>query len=242
MFAPLLPAFAEHREVIAVDLHGHGRTRLGTRRLSVVDQGDDLADLLSQLGHGQVDVLGYSLGASVAFRLAVQHPEKVRRLVLGSTGFAQDGFFPEILPMQAQLGAALVGVMKETPMYRSYIAVAPDPGEFPELLDRMGELMRTPYDWRDDVKKLAGPVMLVYADHDTFRLEHEVEFFRLLGGGLRDAGWQREHMSKNRLAILPGLTHYNMFLSPTFVATVLPFLDETETTTSWAALVRAELR
>src|SRR2546426_6852151 len=39
-------------------------------------------------------------------------------------------------------------------------------------------------------------------------------FYQLLGGGLNDAGWQREHMSKNRLAILPNLTHYEMFMTP----------------------------
>ena len=69
------------------------------------------------------------------------------------------------------------------------------------------------------------PVMLVYGDSDMFRLEHVVEFYQLLGGGLQDAGWQREHMSQNRLAILPDVTHYDMFLSPALVPTVLPFLD-----------------
>ena len=115
--------------------------------------------------------------------------------------------------------------MKGTPMYQSYVAVAPDPAEFPKLLDAMGELMRTPYNWAEDVKKLKMPVMLVYGDSDMFRPEHIVEFYQLLGGGLKDAGWQREHMSKNRLAILPDLTHYEMFLAPALIETVLPFLD-----------------
>ena len=105
-------------------------------------------------------------------------------------------------------------MMKDTPMYKSYVAVAPNPEDFPKLLDRMGELMRTPYDWADDVKKLKMPVMLVYGDSDMFRPEHIVEFYQLLGGGLKDAGWMREHMSKNRLAILPDLTHYEMFAAP----------------------------
>ncbi len=75
----------------------------------------------------------------------------------------------------------------------------------------MGEWMRTPYDWADDVKHAARcPVMLVYGDSDMFRPEHIVEFYHLLGGGLKDAGWQREHMSQNRLAILPDVTHYEM--------------------------------
>ena len=88
-------------------------------------------------------------------------------------------------------------------MYKSYVAVAPNPEEFPEAARPDGRLMRKPYDWSADVAKLTMPVMLVYGDSDMFRPEHVVKFYQLLGGGLQDAGWQREHMSQNRLAILP---------------------------------------
>jgi pimeloyl-ACP methyl ester carboxylesterase len=190
--------------------------------------------LLEQLGYAQVDVLGYSMGGGVALRLAVQHPERVRRLVVVSAGFAQDGFHPEMLPLQAQVGAAMADAMAESPMYRSYVKVAPRPQDFPALLDRMGAWMRRPYNWADDVKKLTMPVMLVYGDSDMFRPEHIVEFYHLLGGGLKDAGWMREHMSKNRLAILPNLTHYEMFMAPELVAAVRPFLDGKTAPPSWA--------
>jgi pimeloyl-ACP methyl ester carboxylesterase len=238
MFAPLLPILTNGRQVIGVDLHGHGRTALGDRPISLIDMGDDMATVLDALGYDQVDAFGYSLGAGVAFRLAVQHPETVRRLVLVSAGFAQDGFYPEMLPMQAQVGAAMADQMKETPMYKSYVAVAPKPEDFPRLLDRMGELMRTPYNWAEDVKTLKMPVMLIYGDSDMYRPEHIVEFYHLLGGGLRDAGWMREHMSQNRLAILPGLTHYDIFLSPTLAHTALPFLNGETTAKTWADQVQ----
>src|SRR3954468_12028590 len=204
-----LPALARSREVIAVDVQGHGRTPLGDRKISLVDIGDDLDGVLAQLGYAQVDAMGYSMGAGIAFRLAVQHPARVRRLVLVSGFFAHDGFYPELLPMQAAIGGAMAEMMKDTPMYKSYVAVAPNPSEFPKLLDRMGELMRQPYNWADDVKRLHEPVMLVWGDSDMFRPEHMIEFYKLLGGGQRDAGWQREHMSHNRLAIIPNVTHYD---------------------------------
>jgi pimeloyl-ACP methyl ester carboxylesterase len=238
MFGPVLPILAEGRQVIAVDLQGHGRTTLGSRPISPLDMGDDMAVILEQLDHRKVDVLGYSLGGGVAFRLAVQHPGVVRRLAIVSAGFAQNGFHPEMLPMQAQVGAAMAPMMKDTPMYQSYMAVAPHPEEFPKLLDRMGEYMRTPYDWAGDVKKLEMPVMLVFGDSDMFRLEHIVEFYHLLGGGLKDAGWGREHMSKNRLAILPDVTHYEAFATPAMARTVLPFLDGVSGTKSWAEQVK----
>jgi len=138
MFEPGLPVFAEGRQVIAVDLHSHGRTPLGDRNIDLPDMGDDMAVLLEKLGFEQVDVLGYSLGGGVPFRLAAQHPSRVRRLVLVSAGYAQDGFYPEMLPMQASAGADVAESMKETPMYKSYAAIAPNPDEFPKLLDRMG--------------------------------------------------------------------------------------------------------
>ena len=237
MFEPLLPALPEGRQIIAVDLHGHGRTPLGDRKIDLPDMGDDMAELLDKLGMEQVDVLGYSLGGGVAFRLAAQHPSRVRRLVLVSAGYAQDGFYPEMLPMQAQVGAAMAEAMKDTPMYQSYAAIAPNPDEFPTLLDRMGEWMRKPFDWEQDVKKLTMPVMLVFGDSDMFRPEHIVKFYQLLGGGLKDAGWTREHMSPNRLAILPDLTHYEMFLAPEFARTARAFLDAKSGAKTWAEQV-----
>jgi pimeloyl-ACP methyl ester carboxylesterase len=237
MFGPVLPKLAAGRQVIGVDLHGHGRTALGDRRISHVDIGNDMAVVLEKLGYDSVDVLGYSFGGGVALRLAIQHPERVRRLAVVSAGFAQNGFYPEMLPMQAQVSAAMADAMKETPMYRSYVAIAPNPGEFPKLLDRMGELMREPYDWSEEVKGLKMPVILVFGDADMYRLEHVVEFYELLGGGQRDAGWMREHMSQNRLAILPGVTHYEMFFNPTLVSTVLPFLDGIDAAPTWSEQV-----
>jgi pimeloyl-ACP methyl ester carboxylesterase len=227
-FGPILPALGKDRQLILVDLHGHGRTALGSRDIDLIDIGNDLAALLDKLDYKQVDVLGYSFGGGAAFRLAVQHPQKVRRLVIASAGFAQDGFYPEMLPQQAAVGAAMADMMKGTPMYETYAKVAPK-NEFPKLLDQMGALMRKPYNWADDAKKLSMPTMLVYGDSDMYRLEHVVEFYKLIGGGQKDAGWQREHMAKNRLAIIPNVTHYEMFMAPQLAPTVRPFLDGNST-------------
>jgi pimeloyl-ACP methyl ester carboxylesterase len=225
MFGPSLTKLAQSRQVIGVDLQGHGRTPLGDREISPVDIGNDMAGVLKKIGYDKVDVLGYSMGGGVAFQFAAQHPEMVRRLVLVSTPYAQDGFYPEMLPLQAAMSAAMAEQMKETPIYKSYVAIAPHPEEFPKLLDAMGAYMRKSFDWSVDVKKLTMPVMLIYGDSDMYRPEHEVKFYQLLGGGLKDAGWQRDHMSQNRLAILPNLTHYEMGVAPQMVDAALPFLD-----------------
>ena len=225
MFGPTLTKLAETRRVIGVDLHGHGHTALGNRKINPVDIGRDLAVVVQKLGLRQVDVMGYSFGGAAGMQLAFQHPALVRRLVIVSAPYAQNGFFAEMLPQQAAVGASMADAMKETPMYKTYAEIAPRPQDFPRLLDAMGEYMRQAYDWSASVKQLRMPVMLVYGDADMIRPEHIVSFYQLLGGGLKDAGWMRENMSQNRLAILPDLTHYEIGTAPILVATVLPFLN-----------------
>src|SRR5438270_7398175 len=148
MFAPMmLPTVSAHREVIAVDLQGHGRTPLGERPFSLQSMGDDMAVLVKRLGRERVDVVGYSLGGGVALRMAIQQPQSVRRLVVISAPYSDDGFYPAMKPQQAAVSAQMAPVMKDTPMYKSYAAVAPKVEDFPRLLDTLGSYMRGKYDW-----------------------------------------------------------------------------------------------
>jgi hypothetical protein len=68
------------------------------------------------------------------------------------------------------------------------------------------------------------PTLLAYADADSIPPSHAAEFFGLLGGGLRDAGWDGSGMTAMRLAILPGLTHYNIFVAPQLESVVAEFI------------------
>ena len=119
-------------------------------------------------------------------------------------------------------------------MFQSYKAIAPKPEEFPKLIQQMGDYMRKPFDYSADVAKLKMPVMLVFGDSDMYRPEHVVKFYQMLGGGLKDAGWMRETMPRNRLAIIPNRTHYDIFFAPELVTTVLPFLNGETSVKSWA--------
>ena len=224
-FGPMLAELAKHRRVIGIDLQGHGHTTLGDRKtVDPVDIGRDLATIVQKLGLRQVDAMGYSFGGMVALQFAIQNPTLVRKLVVVSAPYSRTGWYAEMLPQQAAVNASMADQMKDTPMYKGYAAIAPRPQDFPKLLDAMGVLMRTDYDWSAQIRQLQMPVMLVYGDADMVRPEHMVEFYHLLGGGLRDAGWQRENMSKNRLAIIPDRTHYDIGDSTILAETVLPFL------------------
>jgi pimeloyl-ACP methyl ester carboxylesterase len=88
-------------------------------------------------------------------------------------------------------------------------------------------------DWRaaapalrldDEVKRLTVPVLLVYGDADSIPPSHAAEFYALLGGGLRDAGLDGSLPTASRLAILPGISHYNIFSVPQLAAVVAEFL------------------
>ena len=91
MFGPILPALAENHRVIAVDLQGHGRTADIDRPLDIRLMADDIAALIDHLGLDRPDVVGYSLGGGVAFFTAVNHPEKVGKLVMASANIRRDG-------------------------------------------------------------------------------------------------------------------------------------------------------
>ena len=228
MFGPILPALTERHQVIAVDLQGHGRTADIDRPLDIRLMADDIAALIDHLGLDKPDLVGYSLGGGVALHTAVKYPGKVRRLVVASAHVWRDAVPPEMLAQQGQVNAAAAEFMKDTPMYQLYQQVAPHPEDFPRLLDKIGAAMAQDFDFSDEVRSLQVPTLIVAADADMAPPSHYVEVFKLLDGGLRDGGWMGEGRPKggHALAILPGLTHYNLFTSPLFTAATLNFLDE----------------
>jgi pimeloyl-ACP methyl ester carboxylesterase len=225
MFGEVLPLLAQGRQVVAVDLQAHGRTADVDRPLSYETMADDIGALIEHLGFERADVMGYSLGGGVALQTAIRHPEAVRKLVVVSTPFRRDGWYPEVLAGMGQMGPEAAEPMKATPMYALYSSVAPRPDDWPVLLTKLGALLGQDYDWSGDVAAMGMPAMIVVGDADSVRTSHAVEFFELLGGGKQDAEWDGSGMPDSRLAILPATTHHDIFSSPTLASTVAPFLD-----------------
>jgi pimeloyl-ACP methyl ester carboxylesterase len=224
MFDPILPQLAANRQVIAVDLQGHGRTADIDRPLSLEAMGDDVSKLIAHLGLEQADVVGYSMGGGAALQAAIQHPQRVRKLVVASMPFKRDAWYPEQLAGMDQMNADAATFLRATPMYQNYVAVAPDPDHFATLCDKMGEMMRRDYDYSEDVRQLPMPVLIIAGDADGFPPSHAAQFFALLGGGQRDGSWDRSGVSQSRLAILPGTTHYEIPDMPELIALVNAFL------------------
>lgn len=226
MFGPNVAALAASRQVIGVDLQSHGRSPAPDRPMRFDTMADDIAALIGQLGLGRADVMGFSLGGGVALRTGIQHPEVVRRLVLVSTPVRRAGWYPEMAAAMASMGPDMAEPMKQTPMYEAYTRIAPRVEDWPILVAQLTGLLKRDYDWSNEARDLSMPVMIVIGDADGLPPRHAVEFFELLGGGQHDASWDRSGMTRHRLAILPGVTHYDINVSPTLASAVAGFLDE----------------
>lgn len=125
------------------------------------------------------------------------------------------------------MGPEIAEPMKQTPMYEVYREIAPRVEDWPILVAQVTGLVKLDYDWTDEVRGLPMPVMIVVGDADGLPPSHAVEFFELLGGGRRDASWDRSAMTRHGLAILPRLTHYDIDVAPILATSVASFLDET---------------
>ena len=225
MFGPNVAALAAGRSVIGVDLQSHGRTPAVDRPMRFETMADDVAALIGHLGLEQADVMGFSLGGGVALRTAIQHPSSVRKLVVVSWPFKRDGWHPEMIAGFDAMGPEVAESMKQTPIYEVYREIAPRVEDWPILVAQVTGLVKLDYDWSAEVRDLPMPVMIVAGDADGLPPRHAVEFFELLGGGRRDAVWDRSGMTRHGLAVLPRLTHYDIDVAPILATSVAQFLD-----------------
>jgi pimeloyl-ACP methyl ester carboxylesterase len=223
MLAELATALAQTRQVILVELEGHGHTRMLDRPLSYEQMADDVAALVEHLGMSQVDVAGYSLGGGVALQLTIRHPDLVRKQVVISAPYANDGWYPEVLKAMGE--TITPDMMKEySPYYEPYLAAAPNPEDWPVFVDKVRVLLAVDtYNWADGVAAIEKPTLLIYGDADSVRPEHIVELFQMLGGGVPG---DLVPMPPVQLAILPGTAHSAVYLQTAKLTEVITaFLD-----------------
>jgi len=221
-FGGNLAELARGRQVIAVHLQAHGRTPDTDRPLRTESLGDDVAALIGSLNLGKADVMGYSLGASVALQTAIRHPEAVDRLVLVSGRMKQDGAYPEVVEAFNRLedNATIIGPgVAASPLGQAYPDV-----DWTNLFRKLGGATKLPFDWSADVASVRARTLLVFADADCVRPEHMVEFWKALGGGQRDAGIDGSLRPASQLAIVPNATHYSLAVDPLLPQLVERFL------------------
>ncbi len=217
----IIPMLAKTHKVIAMEFQGHGRTNDIDRPITWENLADDAAGVLNALDIEKADIFGYSMGAGAAIQLAIRHPEKVDQIVSASAGYDISGMQPAYAAMIPQMKPEMfIG----TPMEDAWKKLAVNPDGFPAFVDKMIALEHEPLAWGDDVKTIKSPVLIIAGDSDVITLEHEVAFFKLLGGGVM--GDMGTPLPASRFAILPATSHTAVISQPDLLHMLIePFLQ-----------------
>ena len=220
-FGAVLPALAETRQVIAMDFQAHGRTGDIDRALTSADLASDVVGLLQHLGVPRVDVFGFSVGGAVALRLAIRHPELLRKVIVSSVSFHPDGDRPE---NAEAVGEMTVDMIAGTPMEQDYLAKSPNPDKLQDLLDKLGTFDKGSTGWFDaEIRGIAAPTLITVGDCNAVTLEHAVRFLQLRGG---DVNGDFRGVPDSQLAVFPGTTHFfGLARTALVVDVVSTFLD-----------------
>ena len=207
-FGPLLEPLAASRQVIALELQGHGRTADTGRAMTIDALAADVVALLDHVGIAEADLFGFSLGGLVAYAVALGAPARVGKLIVASA----DAHRPP-----GRESAPLDDDRLPTPadfqeMRDAYDAVAPEPAHFDEFAVKLETLVHEFRGWTDELRSLRVPTLLIFGDRDFSPLPDVVEMFELLPNA--------------QLAVLPGTTHVGVTRRPGQVlALITPFLD-----------------
>lgn len=204
-FGALLPALAADRQVIAVELQGHGHTADIDRPITLDGLAGDVVALLDELRIEQADLFGYSLGGLTALRVAMRHPDRVRRLVAMATHFRSDGYHPEIRNPQPDTTSDRLPTAEEFQEWQdAYARVAPEPDQFFALVAKATPAPDDVDQWtEDELRGIIASTLLVIADNDFVRLDH--------------AGAMRDLIPDAQLAVVPGSTHTGLLRRPDVV-------------------------
>lgn len=229
-WSPYLPAVEQAFDAIALDLPGHGG-RGGARSV------EDTARMLSRLAQsGPMRVLGYSLGARIALRLAIEHPWAVDRLVLESPSAgiadpderaarrqADDRLADEIERVGVE---AFIDRWERNPVFATHasgdadvlarqraIRLAQHPNGLAESLRLAGQGAMEPL--HDRLAEVTAPTLVIVGELDPARVRGEQ-----VAAGIPNA----------RLAVVDGAGHTPHLERPdAFLPLVLDFLQEVPT-------------
>ena len=218
----LIPELAKNRKIIALELQGHGHTADIDRPISYAALASDVAGLLRHLKIDSADVLGYSLGGTVAYQLAIEHPKLIRKMILISTTFRMKGWLPELV---AAFPTFQPEIFEQTPLKKFYEEVAPDPKHWKAFVSKYMEFDTHDFDLgADKVKAIKSPILFIMGDNDGVLPGHKTEMYELAGGGNVFADMQG--LPRSQFAMYAGNTHVTLMKETKRIAEdVSYFLD-----------------
>jgi pimeloyl-ACP methyl ester carboxylesterase len=196
-FGAMLPELAKDRQVIAVELQGHGHTADIERAITLDNLAGDVVALLDELGIEQTDLFGFSLGGLTAVRVASLYPDRVRRLVGAATHFRSSGYHSGIRDGAPDAAGRLPTAEEFQQWQDSYTRVAPDPDYFFTLAAKTTPAPDDVDGWTEaDLQGITAHTLLIIGDNDFVRLDH--------------AAAMRDLIPAAQLAVIPGATHMGL--------------------------------
>jgi pimeloyl-ACP methyl ester carboxylesterase len=215
----LIPELAKTRKVIAIEMQGHGHTPFADRKLDLAAMASDVNGVMDYLKIDNADVVGYSMGGSIAYQLTIQNPKRVNRLVIISSTYKTAGWLPAVTN-------GFKGFKPEffdnTPLKTAYDAVAPDKTKWTKFVEQMIVFIKTPFDMGDaNIAKITSPVLIISGDNDGLDKIELMKTYQLLGGGAVSA--DLAPMPKSHLAIVPSQSHVSLMMQ---AKTILGYLDD----------------
>jgi pimeloyl-ACP methyl ester carboxylesterase len=176
-FGFTLDLFATDRQVIAVEMPAHGRTRDTGEPTSFKKDADYVAALLEWLGIAKADVFGFSNGGHSTIEIGIRHPDIVNKLVIASAFYRRDGTFAGFWD-----GFAYASVDMMPPQLKAaYLQTDPDPEHLQVMFERDSQRMIDFKDWTDEeMGSIQAKTLVFSADHDVNTTEHAVRMSKVI--------------------------------------------------------------
>jgi pimeloyl-ACP methyl ester carboxylesterase len=182
--------FSNRYRVIAADSRGHGKSEMGSGRLTYEQMADDLNALLEKRGVKSVYVLGWSDGGILGLLLAIRHPDKVSRLAIMGANLNPAGAYNWALDLVAAKDKQIDQMMAKGDTSQPWARLK-------QYFDLLGKQPNIPV---GQLKAIMVPTLVMAGDRDVIADVHTLEIFH--------------NLPNSQLAIFPGATHMIPWQNP----------------------------
>ena len=202
-----VPAFAKDHEVIVADSRGHGRSTRSAEPYSYGLMASDVVALLDTLKVDKVNLVGWSDGGIIGLDIAMNHPERLKKLFAFGANSNVAGLKPTV--ETDEVFNRYVGIAGG-----DYAKISPTPTEFDAFVNQIVEMWNTQPDYSaEQLAKITTPTVIADgAYEEAIRPEHTEELAKAIPGA--------------RLLILPDVSHFAHWQNPElYNKAVLDFID-----------------